>query len=285
MQKIISLLCVALSLNAFAASNPMKSRFDDRIQSQVYNALDVTKVHIKEGNSSVIALAEDEQVSIMHVGFKDAWNIEQKGRFILITPTALRQQTDGGEEIIDPTPGEWDTNLFVNTNKRTYSFDLILVREKETPAYQVNFSYPEEKQKKQAESRKNAANAREQQEIKKLLHATSTPKNWNFMMKVKAGSETITPDYAYDDGLFTYLGFAPTKTFPAAFLREGETESLLNTSVKQDGKYQVLVIQKTAERIILRSGEKVVGIYNQSYGKTPVAYNTTISPNVARDER
>ena len=104
-------------------------------------------------------------------------------------------------------------------------------------------------------------------------------------MKVKAGSETITPNYAYDDGIFTYLGFAPNKTFPAAFLLEGSTESLLNTNVKQDGNYQVLVIQKTAEKLVLRSGEKVVGIYNQSYGKTPVSYNTTISPDVARDER
>ena len=66
---------------------------------------------------------------------------------------------------------------------------------------------------------------------------------------------------------------------------EGSTESLLNTNVKQDGNYQVLVIQKTAEKLVLRSGEKVVGIYNQSYGKTPVSYNTTISPDVARDER
>ena len=102
------------------------------------------------------------------------------------------------------------------------------------------------RRKRKATSRATSKDKRdrEQQAIEKSLQSTKTPKNWDYVMKVKAGSETITPNYAYDDGIFTYLGFAPNKTFPAAFLLEGSTESLLNTNVKQDGNYQVLVIQK-----------------------------------------
>ncbi len=285
MRKLLCLLLIVFGAETYAASTPIKSKYDDRIQSQVYNALDVTKVYAKDGYSSVIVFAEDERISYKHTGFQDGWDITDNANFVLIKPLAVKQQSSEGESYFEPTPGQWNTNLFINTNKRTYSFDLILVPENSISSYQVNFSYPTEKEKQQVAQRQKDKRDREQQAIEKSLQSTKTPKNWDYVMKVKAGSETITPNYAYDDGIFTYLGFAPNKTFPAAFLLEGSTESLLNTNVKQDGNYQVLVIQKTAEKLVLRSGEKVVGIYNQSYGKTPVTYNTTISPNVARDER
>lgn len=285
MRRLIYLLFIVFSAEIYAASTPIKSKYDDRIQSQVYNALDVTKIYAKDGFSTVIIFAEDERILYKHIGFKDGWDITNSNNFVLIKPMVAKQQSSEGENYFDPTPGEWNTNLFINTNKRTYSFDLILVPKNSTSSYQVNFSYPTEKQKQLATQRQKDKFTREQQAIEKSLQNTKTPKNWDYAMKVKAGSETITPNYAYDDGIFTYLGFAPDKTFPAAFLLEEKQESLLNTSVKQDGNYQVLVIQKTAEKLILRSGEKVVGIYNQSYGKVPVSYNTTISPDIARDIR
>lgn len=244
MRILICLLLVVFGTETYAASTPIKSKYDDRIQSQVYNALDVTKVYAKDGFSTVIIFADDERILYKHTGFKDGWDITDNDNFVLIKPMAVKQQSSEGESYFEPTPGQWNTNLFINTNKRTYSFDLILVPENSTSSYQVNFSYPTEKQKQLATQRQKDKREREQQAIEKSLQSTKTPKNWDYVMKVKAGSETITPNYAYDDGIFTYLGFAPNKTFPAAFLLEGSTESLLNTNVKQDGNYQVLVIQK-----------------------------------------
>ena len=89
-------------------------------------------------------------------------------------------------------------------------------------------------------------------------------------MKVNQGSENITPNFAYDDGVFTYLGFDNTKIFPAVFAYELGKESILNTHIKKDGNYDVLVIHQTLPKILLRSGDKVVGIFNRGYTKNPL---------------
>ena len=111
------------------------------------------------------------------------------------------------------------------------------------------------------------------------------PRNWNFVMHVNKGSETIAPEFAYDDGVFTYLGFSTTKTIPSVFLfDEKNQESILNTHLKKDGNYDVLVIHKTAEKILLRSGDKLVGIFNQAYARNPLDRTyTTKSKNVVRE--
>ena len=49
MRKLLCLLLIVFGAETYAASTPIKSKYDDRIQSQVYNALDVTKVYAKDG--------------------------------------------------------------------------------------------------------------------------------------------------------------------------------------------------------------------------------------------
>ena len=104
-------------------------------------------------------------------------------------------------------------------------------------------------------------------------------------MHVNKGSETIAPDFAYDDGVFTYLGFNSTKTIPSVFLYdETNKESILNTHLKKDGKFDVLVIHQTAKQILLRSGNKLVGIMNSGYAKNPLEQTReTTGKSVSRE--
>ena len=126
MRKLLCLLLIVFGTETYAASTPIKSKYDDRIQSQVYNALDVTKVYAKDGYSSVIVFAEDERISYKHTGFQDGWDITDNANFVLIKPLAVKQQSSEGESYFEPTPGQWNTNLFINTNKRTYSRKIRL---------------------------------------------------------------------------------------------------------------------------------------------------------------
>ena len=103
-------------------------------------------------------------------------------------------------------------------------------------------------------------------------------------MNVNKGSEDIRPNYAYDDGVFTYLGFDNTKTFPSVFMYENEKESILNTHVKKDGKFDVLVIHKTTPMILLRSGNKLVGILNKGYAKNPLDETRATTNNEIKRE-
>ena len=124
----------------------------------------------------------------------------------------------------------------------------------------------------------------EQTEIKKELERVTVPRNWDFYMNINPGSDDIAPDFAYDDGVFTYLGFDSTKTIPSVFRFENEEESILNTHIKKDGNYDVLVVHKISPMIILRSGKKIVGILNGGYAKNPIpATKETSSEQIKRE--
>lgn len=184
------------------------------------------------------------------------------------------------EFVLDPNPKDWKTNLIVITNLNTYVFDLKLVNQNNNTTYKLSFSYP----KKDLEATKEFLEAQEQEKIRTDLNKNTIPRNWDFYMKVNKGSEDIAPNFAYDDGVFTYLGFDNTKTFPAVFMYDNGKESILNTHIKKDGNYDVLVVQKIAKQILLRSGDKVVGIFNRGYAKNPLnKTRETSNENIQRE--
>ena len=61
MRKLLCLLLIVFGAETYAASTPIKSKYDDRIQSQVYNALDVTKVYAKDGYSSISPIRQKKK--------------------------------------------------------------------------------------------------------------------------------------------------------------------------------------------------------------------------------
>lgn len=277
--KKILIMGVLLTSQIFALYIPSSSRLDKRITFAKYNANNVFQIFGKNGYVSILEFKKDERVINIATGFSDGWDLIDKENFLFIKPKVYVSRVvdpETGQQqdiIVEPTKKDWKTNLIVTTNKRVYAFDLLLA--KHEVYYKVSFSYPkEEKLKKLKELEKIKNENAKKLEAKKLeeeLNRTTIPKNWNFYMKVNKGSETITPNFAYDDGVFTYLGFDTTKTFPSVFALDDEgNESILNTHVKKDGKFDVLVIHKTTKLVLLRSGNKVVGILNKGYAKNPL---------------
>ena len=243
---------------------------------------------IKNGYVSVIEFGKDERIINTATGFSEGWELTDKGNLLFVKPKAYTTKyihSENPEEgnavseiIIDPNPSQWRTNLIVTTNVNMYVFELVLNSKEKV--YKLSFTYPQKEleniQKLQDELKKQI----EEDRLDTSLNRVSTPRNWDFYMKVNKESESITPNFAYDDGVFTYLGFDNTKTFPAVFAYELGKESILNTHIKKDGNYDVLVIHKTLPKILLRSGNKVVGIFNRGYAKNP--RNST--PQTSNDE-
>ena len=162
---------------------------------------------------------------------------------------------------------------------------LELVIEQEKPFYKISFSYPDEQKIKASKAEIKKKELENKQNLKKELEKTRVPKNWDFIAHVNKNSDDIAPDFAYDDGVFTYLGFWHTKTIPSVFnFDENDEESLLNTHIKKDGNYDVVVVHKLSKRILLRSGQKLVGVFNKGYGKNPLKQpQNTISNKVERE--
>ncbi|WP_270985558.1 P-type conjugative transfer protein VirB9 [Campylobacter helveticus] len=277
MKKIVLALAFFWSfLNALEI--PQSSKYDRKITYAVFNAHQVFRIASANGYVSVVEFGKDERIINTATGFSEGWKLADKGNLLFIKPKAYTTKyihSENPEEgnaiseiIIDPNPTQWKTNLIVTTNVNMYVFELILnAKEK---VYKLSFTYPQKEleniQKLQAELKKQI----EEDKLDTSLNRVSTPRNWDFYMKVNKESENIAPNFAYDDGVFTYLGFDNTKTFPAVFAYELGKESILNTHIKKIGNYDVLVIHKTLPKILLRSGEKVVGIFNRGYAKNPL---------------
>ncbi|MDR0579725.1 MAG: TrbG/VirB9 family P-type conjugative transfer protein [Campylobacteraceae bacterium] len=283
MNKMVILAAIFVFVaGAFAAVTPQGSSLDARITYQKYSAKNVIKIYAKDGYVTVLDLDNEERVIDMFTGFVDGWDLVNKGSFVSIKPKAFV----GKNGVITPKAPDWNTNLILTTNKRVYVFDLVLV-EKQQPIYKVTFSYPDEvvlkNQKQQAEEAFLKKQQDDEEYIANNLGKLNSPRNWNLFMKVNKNSQNIAPVFAYEDGIFTYLGFDNTKSIPTVYLWENGKESILNTYMKEQGEHQILVIHKVAPKIILRAGEKVVGILNGSFGENPAPQRTTISSEVFRE--
>lgn len=277
------LILSLLVLESFALSVPQKSHEDLRIRFAEYSANDVFNVVGKVGSSTLIKFQNDERVTNISSGFPDGWEIKDRENNLFISPKPYTMQvTDSngtkiGEEIIKPNKDDWKTNLIVTTSKRDYIFELNLAANE--VYYKVSFSFPEEEKEKKKKEQEQLLAKEDKKKLEDDLNRNTVPRNWEFYMNVNKGSEDISPNYAYDDGVFTYLGFDNTKSFPSVFMYENEKESILNTHVKKDGKFDVLVIHKTTPMILLRSGNKVVGVLNKGYAKNPLDESRSTTTN------
>ena len=275
----------------FAIDIPKSTLFDKRVVYTNFNKDDVFQIFAKNGYTTVIQFAEDERILDMASGFSSGWDIQDRRNFVFIKPKSYESnfavdelgETINKKMIIDPNQNDWKTNLIVLTNKREYVFNLDLNTDKNS-YFKFTFKYPQEELNKKQQKDKLKKEFLEENEIKEELNRTAIPRNWDYYMNQNKYSENISPTFAYDDGQFTYLGFNSIKDIPSVFLYENDKESILNTHIKKDGNYDVLVIQKTAKHFVLRSGDRIVGIWNKSFGINPKeVQQTTISKDVQRE--
>ena len=275
----------------FAIDIPKSTLFDKRVVYTNFNKDDVFQIFAKNGYTTVIQFAEDERILDMASGFSSGWDIQDRRNFVFIKPKSYESnfaidelgETVNKKMIIDPNPNDWKTNLIVLTNKREYVFNLDLNTDKNS-YFKFTFKYPQEELNKKQQQEKLKKEIIQKDEIREELNKTAIPRNWDYYMNQNKYSENISPTFAYDDGQFTYLGFNNTKDIPSVFLYENDKESILNTHIKKDGNYDVLVIQKTAKQFVLRSGDRIVGIWNKSFGINPKeVQQTTISKDIQRE--
>jgi type IV secretion system protein VirB9 len=233
---------------------------DPRIKHVVYDPNQVVRIDAYPGIATHIVFAKGETVIDHGTGFSKAWELVPNG------------QGGSGHYFLKPKATAGDTNLFIVTNKREYSFDLVLHkdwRKKMTDnlpmmsrmTYRIVFSYPHDEAEKLAQSF-------EKKYVKGLLKAGPKPRNWNYTMHVNEKSEDIAPKMAFDDGRFTYLRFPNNREIPTIYLvAEDNSESIVNHHVIDD----VVVVQRLGRQFMLRLDKMAVGLFNESYDPDGVA--------------
>jgi type IV secretion system protein VirB9 len=284
---VLILLSVAIIAHiAHAEIDPSKSKFDSRIRNLNYNADNVTKITAVDGYTTTIKFSDKENIQYVTTGFEEGWQHKVQGNYIIIMPKPVDNENSG---FYQPTSPDWNTNLIVITDRREYSFQLELGENGTNNAFVVRFNYPVEKAEEVKSEKLKKATALLEEKNKKLIDRSlgklSMPVNWNYYKSVNKNSDNIVPDFVYDDGILTFLGFSNEKEIPSVFLVNADkSEEMLTYNMRADvlNNYRTLVVHKVTEKLILRNGNKVVGIFNKSFGSYKPVYKTTNSNNVIR---
>lgn len=269
---LIILVMLRISSALEAAQIPRSGHFDRRVKSVIYNPKQVIKMVGHYGYSTHIELSPLEIVQNIAMGDADAWDVAPTGNHIFLKPKGKKAAT----------------NMTIITNKRVYHFDLYARYAKgsryinsKKMYYQISFRYPEEEAHRH---KKQVAAKKLQQAFTPQSHDTHdgiVPLNWDYWSK---GSEQINPVKVFDDGRFTYLTFARQADMPAIYtIDHDDTESLMNTHINPHDP-DTIIVQKVVHRMVLRHGNNLVLIVNQSYTppNTHGTSHTTTMPMVER---
>lgn len=252
--------------SAWALERPSHSSYDRRIQYIDYNPDEVVQINSVAGFVTDLCFASDEVVQSYVTGFSTAWDFAASGNHLFLKPK---------EE-------EGSTNLVVVTDKRTYNFQVQLIKAAGIATYQLRFRYPQEEAAKRAAAlKKKQMEELMAQKQKEEASAQEASMNYEYTMNFGSAKESrdIAPVKAWDDGRLTYLKFRANSDFPLVYRVTTEGESLLNSHVEG----QVLVIHGIYPKFILRAGQAVVGIYNERYtGGAAVPPPATTIPGLQR---
>lgn len=196
---IVVLLFVAASPLA-AQTRPEPSGGDARLQTVLYSPDQVVELQVASGYQLTVELSPDERIENIAVGDSAAWQVTPNKR--------------GDHLFVKMASGASPTNLTVVTDARTYAFTLNPGMG--DPAFIVRFKYPVPPP---GAAGVNTAAGEARYKL--------------------AGTRSLRPASITDDGIHTFLTFAPDQAMPAIFAvdREGH-EHLLNGAMR-DGRYVI----------------------------------------------
>ena len=219
---------------------------DSRVRQTVYAPDAVVRIQAQRGFATHIALDPHEQIQVVAPGDRDGWQV-----------VASRGDHD---VYLKPQLAAHDSNLEIRTDKRSYSFDLVVLPLRAKfgtgdEMYRVTFVYPDEvKAKARAET--------DAEIVAQRLGQSPVARNTRYSMQVMPNSDDIAPTAAWDDGRFTYIRIPNNRRIPAIFrVADDGTESVVDRHMEAD----TIVVHEVAKRFVLRLGDEVVGIWNDAY--------------------
>jgi type IV secretion system protein VirB9 len=219
---------------------------DSRVRQAVYRADEVVCIQAQRGFATHIALDPHEQIQVVAPGDRDGWQVVAN---------------KGDHDVyLKPQLAAHDSNLEIRTDRRSYSFDLVVLPLKakfgnHDVMYRVTFTYPDTL-KTQVQVNTGVAPVEQDRAQPPVLH------NTHYSMEMMPDSDDIVPTAAWDDGRFTYLRIPNNRRMPAIFrVADDNTESVVDKHMQDD----TIVVHEVAKRFVLRLGHEVVEIWNDAY--------------------
>lgn len=256
---VLFALGTVFSFIAKAETMGAGSFLDSRVQTALYTPDNIFRVQAVIGRTSLIQLQLNETVNeesgLITAGDPDAWEIgvNKAGNMVSIKPK---------------NPNDPDTNLTINTNRRTYLLELKLVERVALMTSALRWTYPEP-----PGSKKTAV----AQDVP--VDPCKGPRNVNYQRR---GDRVLSPLEAWDNGTFTCFRFPTNAPRPVVYqvLPDG-TETLANGRTVQNiavvfGVSQLFRLRLNDQVLEIRTRHKLGGFYNYSgttTGETRVVKN------------
>lgn len=279
-----------------AAQLPQPAKNDIRIRYVNYSRDDVTVINVQRGTATRIVLAEDEK--IVRDGSASGFPADCSKTEL---EWCVRAEVGASQVLVKPKDRATHNNLELKTDKRDYSFVFHVlpdasVRAKrgtaaasQVPMYRVIFRYPPPALAVTAPPGTNGIAAPPSGQAllaERLGAARATPRNWKYSKQASPGSADIAPALVFDDGRFTYFRFPANRELPTIFYVSPTGEEGRVNFHMDDHDPELVVVERTGRRFVLRLGAAAVGIWNDAFDPDGVAPadGTTVS-GVARIPR
>ncbi|AMU09118.1 TrbG/VirB9 family P-type conjugative transfer protein [Burkholderia cenocepacia] len=225
---------------------------DARVRKVRYVPDEVVRIIAQRGFATHVELDPTEHILVVAPGDRDGWYV-----------VANRGDHD---VYLKPKLAAHDTNLIVRTDRRSYSFDLLVLPLKARfgnahEMYRVSFVYPDT-------AASDASIAARLACLQKQLSQPSVVRNAAYSMQVMPHAEDIAPSAVWDDGRFTYIRIPNNRRIPAIFrVEDDDTERVVDKHMDRD----VVVVHELARRLVLRLGDEAVGLWNDAFDIDGVA--------------
>jgi len=250
-------LCLAATLpQASAETGGRGTRLDARIQSAMYSPDNIYRIYAMKNRVSSIKLELGETINTdsgaMNLGKPGSeanpeWLIgaNKEGSMILIKPSQYAEEPE--------------TNLIINTNRRTYLFELKLAPNVSRMTYLFRFSYPQPPKVGETPFKGRDIN----------VNPCSGTMNYSWQ---KRGDMTISPWRIWDNGTFTCLRFPSNAARPVIYeiLPDG-TESMVNWHQVND----IVVVHGVSREFRLRLNNLVLALRSKAPNTGWYNYNGT----------
>jgi type IV secretion system protein VirB9 len=270
---ITRVVLTSLSITGYAQANAqVNESIANPVQLVPYDTSQATMIKAKRGFATHIDLEADEHIVKDGVGGGDTdnWITSAKAgsNFILLKPKKNAH----------------DSNLVVKTDRRSYAFDLRVLKDHspDKGTWRIAYTYPKSNTEVAALTPAQIE-AINKAKVKQLQDAPQTIRNTQYSMQAMPNSGEIAPTAAWDDGNFTYLKIPSHREIPAVFRVTADgAESMVNIHMEGDNK-DTIVIHGMAKHYVLRLSKQVVGIWNDAYDIEGVSPNNgTVTLGVSR---
>ncbi|HEV3190700.1 MAG TPA: P-type conjugative transfer protein TrbG [Polyangiaceae bacterium] len=228
--------------NRRASQAPERSDYFNAIVQYAYEPGTLYQVYAQPMRITDIALEPGEKI----VGTPASGDVV---RWLLAMGKSLDHGVEQWHVYLKPTRPELETNLAINTDKRSYFLELHSYPDTYMAA--VAWRYPQDEL---ARLQAQASDLAEHQKNATPV-ANIDALNFSYSIQVAKGSPSWTPLQAFDDGRRTFIRFPAAMVLreaPALFvLRDSQTQ-LVNYRVKND----TYIVDRLVDAAELRVGQK-----------------------------